>query len=267
VSRRFSGPDASPSAAAGLTSLERRAEDGIVRNVSLTTIGAVSALVGVACFVTGVVFLGVSGVQVLIPETGSGGLDWIADVQDGGNLFRAGGWLIVIGGMFLFVAIVGYYDALREVGPAMVLAPVLGAVGFTLVTISHVLPIALASELVPAYVGAGGAARDAIAANFQTLASFSLLANYFGDLLLWSVVTPLVAYGILRTRIVPRWVGWVGLIAAVFAGWLGLFSPLSGLVEAVSSIGFLAFFVFNASFGITLLLRRPDSPQAALAPS
>ena len=39
----------------------------------------------------------------------------------------------------------------------MILAPILGAVGLTLVTVSHLIPIAMGYELVPAYVDANPA--------------------------------------------------------------------------------------------------------------
>ena len=52
------------------------------------------------------------------------------------------------------------------------------------------------------------------------------------------------------------------MIAAVFAGWLGLFAPLSGAIEALTTIGFLAFFVFLLGVGISILRRRADSRSA-----
>jgi hypothetical protein len=36
----------------------------------------------------------------------------------------------------------------------MILAPILGAVGLALVTVSHLIPIAMGYELVPAYINA-----------------------------------------------------------------------------------------------------------------
>ena len=122
-----------------------------MKNLSLTTVGAVSAVLTVVCFVVGIVLMASSGVQVLIPETGEGGLEWIADVDDAGGTFFAGAWLAVLGGVLGAVALIGFYAALRDAGPVMVLAPILGAVGLTLVTISHLTPIAMAYELVPGY--------------------------------------------------------------------------------------------------------------------
>ena len=43
--------------------------------------------------------------------------------------------------------------------------------------------------------------------------------------------------------------GYLGLIAAVFAGWLGPLAPLSGVIEGLTTIGFLAFFAFLISSG------------------
>jgi hypothetical protein len=228
-------------------------------HVRLATVGAVCALVTVAGFVLGVVLMASGGVQVLIPETGNEGIQWIADVQDAGNMFVAGAWIINLAGLVGIVALLGFYDFLKSAGPVLAIAPVLGAVGLTLVTISHAIPIAIAQELAPEYTAAD-------AATFDTFASVCLLINYFGNIFNWAVVTPLYALAILKTGLLPKWVGYVGLVAGVFAGWLGAFAPLSGVIEGVSSIGFFAFFAFLASMGITILRRRGD-PAPAAAPA
>jgi hypothetical protein len=123
-----------------------------VKTLRLSTVGAWCAVATVAGFVLGVVAMGSSGVQQLIPETGRQGREWIADVDEAGGLFFVGAWLIILMGFLGIVALVGFYDALRDAGPVMVLAPILGAVGLTLVTVSHLIPIAMAYELVPAYM-------------------------------------------------------------------------------------------------------------------
>ena len=92
-----------------------------------------------------------------------------------------------------------------------------------------------------------------------------LLMNYFGDILIWGVTTPLFALAVLNTGVVPRWIGWVGLVSAFFAGWLGLLSPVSSIVEGISTIGFFAFFLFLASLGVALLRRRGPA-QGVQAP-
>ena len=103
----------------------------------------------VVAFVAGIALMAASGVQVLIPETGKDGLDWIADVDDASGAFFIGAWLVIVGGILGLVGLIGFYDALRRGRDWLVLAPILGVFGLTLVTISHLLPIAMAYELVP----------------------------------------------------------------------------------------------------------------------
>jgi hypothetical protein len=123
-----------------------------MKTLRLSTVGAWCAIATVASFVLGAAATGSSGVQELIPETGRPGRQWIADVDGASALFFGGAWLIILMGFLGIVALVGFYDALRHAGPVLVLAPILGAVGLTLVTISHLIPIAMAYELVPAYL-------------------------------------------------------------------------------------------------------------------
>jgi uncharacterized protein DUF4386 len=216
----------------------------------------VCAILIVVCFVVAIPLMAGSGVQVLIPETGNEGIDWIMDVDAAGGAFYVGAWLTILGGYFGLVALVGFYEPLKGAGPAMILAPILGAVGLTIVTISHLIPIALAYELVPDYVAADGASKASIAPTLDTLASTSQVLNSAGNALGWGVVVPMYAYAVLKTRAVPRWIGWLGIFVAVTGGWLGLLSPASSVLEAVTFPGFVAFFVFMASMGVALL-RKP----------
>lgn len=227
-----------------------------MRNVRLSTVGAVCAILTTASFVAGSVLLGSSGVQVLIPETGADGLDWIADVDGANDTLFAGAWLIILTTLVGTVALVGFYDVLKSAGPVMVLAPIVGVVGLVLVTISHLIPIALAYEFVPGYVAADEAAKASLAVSFDTFANLSLVLNYTGNALGWGVAVPLYAFAILKTAALPRWIGWLGLLVAALAGWLGLLSPASNVIEGITTLGFVAFFLFMVSMGIAILLRQ-----------
>jgi hypothetical protein len=229
-----------------------------MKNLSITTFGAVCAVLTVVCFVPGIALMVSSGVQVLIPETGKEGLDWIADVDGAGGTFFVGAWLLVLGGLLGAVALVGFYAALRDAGPVLVLAPILGAVGLTLVTISHLIPIAMAYELVPGYTDADAATRSSLAVTTDTLASVSDVLNYSGDVLAWGVAVPLFAVAILTTSVVSRWIGWLGIFVGVFAGLATLLRPASSVIEGITFIGFVAFFVWMASMGVTLLRQRAE---------
>ena len=88
------------------------------------------------------------------------------------------------------VGLVGFYEALRGAGEWLLLAPILGVVGLTLVTISHLLPIAMAYELVPNFTATQ-------ADTFDTFAALAQVLNYTGDVILWGVVVPMYAVAIL----------------------------------------------------------------------
>src|SRR5437763_16850457 len=237
-----------------------------MRDLKLTTVGAYCGILTTLSFVAGIALMAASGVQVPILETGGHKtIDWIDDVNGASGAFFAGAWLVILGGFLAFVAIVGFYFALRDAGPVMQLAPVLGGVGMGLVQVSHLIPIAMGYELAPGYEKATGAAQDSLATTAGTFAAVAYVLNYSGDALLWGVAVPVVAWAILVTRAVPRWIGWLGFVTAFFAGWLGLFSPASSLVDNITFIGFVGFFVFNAALGIALLRRRP--PREGLTPA
>lgn len=221
-------------------------------DVRLARIGAIAAVLTVVGFVVGIAIMATSGVQVLIPETGADGREWAADAVDAGDAFVAGAAIVVFAGMLGLLAFVGFWDALRGAGRALVIAPIAGAAGMLLVTISHATPIAIALELAPTYGDSP--------ATFDAFAQLCLVLNYFGDVLVWGVTVPMFAFAILKTRVAPRWIAWVGFVNAVFAGWLYLFYPLATALESVSTIGFFAFFVFVASLGIALLRRPPEEP-------
>jgi hypothetical protein len=241
-----------------------------MRTLKLSTVAAVSALGTVVCFVAGAVAMASSGVGELIPETGRPGRDWIAAVDRAGGLFFVGAWLVILMGFLGIVALVGFYDTLRLAGPVMILAPVLAAVGLTLVTVSHLIPIAMGYELVPAYVAADAGGQATLAAA-DTFAAIALVTNAAGNFLGFGVVVPLYAVAILTTGALPPWIGWLGLLVGVLAGWLGLLSPASSVIASISNIGFIGFFVFMLSMCIALLRRRSKVDRAtqpsAQAPS
>ena len=229
--------------------------------LNLVKVGAVCAVAITVCFVVGIVFMTSSGVQVLIPDTGKDAIDWINDVNDASGLFFAGAWLVILGGMLGLVAFLGFYEVLRQASPLMILGPILGAVGLVFVTISHGLPIAMGYELVPGYVGASDAAQESIRVTTDTLAATALVFNYIGDALVWAVVVPMYAWASLKLQAVPRWIGWLGLFTGFFAGVLGLLSPASSLIDGLTFVGFVGFFVWMAAMGVAILRRAPKAEK------
>jgi hypothetical protein len=225
-----------------------------MQRLKLTTVGAWCAILVLPVLIAGGTLLGRSGAADLLPATGAPGKDWLVAVASDSG-FAGGGWLLIAMGFLVIVAFVGFYRFLASAGELLILAPTAGIVGMSLVQVSHLVPIAMAYELAPAYVQAG-ADKATLGSVSDTLAAVSQVTNAGGDALVWGVAVPLFAWAILATRALPRWVGWLGFVTAVFGGLLGLLAPLSSAVDGLSTIGFLAFFIFMLCMGITMLRRR-----------
>lgn len=238
-----------------------------MQRLNVTTIGAWCAVLMFPLLIAGGSLLSASGAGDLIPPTGKAGREWLLDVDSARGLFSAGGWVLILMGYLGLVAFVSFYYTLRGAGPFMIFAPILGTVGMTLVTIAHLIPIAMAYELAPAYANASGSEQATLAVTADTLAAASTVLDAAGNALGWGVVVPMYSFAILTTRALPRWIGWLGFVVAVFAGWLGLLAPSSSVIEGVSSIGFPAFFIFMLCMGIALLRRRPDAEDGDRAHS
>ena len=231
--------------------------------MTVTRIGAWCAIGLVVAFTAGIALMATSGVQVLIPETGKDGLDWIRDVDDASGAFFAGAWLTIVGGILGLVGLIGFYDCAPPPAPGSCSRHP-GAFGLTLVTISHLLPIALAYELVPDYTSADAAAR-------ASLAHLRHLCGTRPGPELHGRRDPLgrrradVRPSRPETAFIRRWIGWLGIVVGVFAGIGETFSPASSVIERVTFIGFVAFFVWMAAMGATLLRANEPMPHTAAA--
>src|SRR6188508_3158405 len=100
-------------------------------SVRLNAVGGVCAILTVVAFIAGGVLMSSSGVDTLIPETGSLGRDWVVDVDAAGSQFFVGAWLVILMGLFGLVALIAFFDAVRAAGPVLILAPALSVLALT----------------------------------------------------------------------------------------------------------------------------------------
>lgn len=235
-----------------------------MKRLTIAAVGAWCAVAVLPLLVGGAMLLSGSGAAEVLPASGEPGQEWLAAVASD-ERFAAGAWLIVLIGFLVMVAFIGLYFVLGQAGEVLIVAPVLGVAGMALVQVSHLIPIAMAYRLAPAYA-ADGADSSTLGATADTFAALSQVTNAAGNALVWGVAVPLFAWAILSTRALPRWIGWLGMVVAFFGGWLGLLSPALPLAEDLSGIGFLAFFIFIFSSGIAVLRRVRRQGHSLLAP-
>lgn len=228
-----------------------------MKRSGLTTSSALCGILSALAFVGGIALVIWSGVDTLIPDTGQNAIDWIDDVNAANDTFFGGAWLLVAGSLLALVALVGFWRPLRDAGELLILAPTLGVAGMTLITLAHVLAIAMAYKLVPGYVDGSRTTKDSLAVTTDVLVETARLLSYVGGVLVFGVVVALYGWAVLKTEVLPRWIGWVGIVAAVFAGWLGAAAPTSRQLEDASFIGIAAFLVWIFAMGIAVLRLRP----------
>jgi hypothetical protein len=226
--------------------------------MSVRRLGGWSAIATTALFVAGIVVSASAGIETLIPPDGDDIEDWATHVHDHPGSLEVGAGLIVLGGLAATVALVCVHAVLRDAFGELVIVPYLTVAAMTLVTVSHVMPVGIGQHLVPAYLDARGGPGE-LSGSLRTWAAVDNALNLAGDVTLWGVVVPMVGYAVVRTRALARWIGWLGIVVGVLGGWLGLLSTVVPAVDAVTGLGFLAFFVWMTAMGVALL-RRTAAP-------
>ena len=165
-------------------------------------------------------------------------------------------WLLILANVLASVAGLGIFQALRPAGALMWIAVVAFVGGGLFLIVKYFTELAVLYELASPYVDADPATKIALLVLGETLLTASLLAQLVGDAISFGIGVPLFSLAILRTPVVPRWVGWLGFIVAL-GGWLALLGPASDVFEILGFIGVLAFFAWMIAVGVALL-RMPE---------
>lgn len=198
-------------------------------------------------------------VAIILPDFSDGGTTLIVT-------WFATGWAYAL----LLVPILLLPTVLRRTGDVMLrVATVLGAVSVVLSLIGYLRWVFVVPALADAYATGSATTRDAIEASFIAQQQFAgvLLGEHLGQLLAlaWSVLLSVV---ILRSRVLPRWLGITGIVASA------LFLINQGDVFATAITGFAAwdlgaligsaaFGLWIAALGVVLLVRAVPATKDA----
>ena len=199
-------------------------------NISLVRVGGVCAVLAV-----------VSGTMGRIAF----GNEWLQ--SRGVDTLIPGHWFDTLAVVLIMPAALGFYRALRQAGRLPLIAVVATLTGGIFLVFHGFINLGIAYELVP---------------GTDALSQTDRLATYVGGVLVFFIGVPLFSFAILRTSVVPKWIGWLGVIAA-----LGFYlQALLPLVFSMATPWFLSwvFLVWLVAMGVVLLrLKEPVAPDGA----
>lgn len=228
-------------------------------------------------------FLAVSAAGFAVAATIlSSTFDWPDILREPGNVvlpaFAAGGaslvwtwfavawtYAILAVPILLLPAVLGRRD-----DPVLRVATFAGAASVLLSLIGFLRWVFVVPPLARAYVGGDTVTRAAADAAWTAQHQFggALLGEHLGQLLVigWSITLSVV---ILRTRVLPRWLGITGLAASVLyllnqGDVLATAVPTFPVWDPAGLLGSTGWGLWVAALGVTLLLRRVRAPRAVI---
>ena len=232
-------------------------------NMSLVRVGGVCAILVTVSIIVAIIFRGATDLPGLKDLTDDAER-WLLSVDANRTAFLSYMWFLLLGSVLLIPAALGFYQALRVAGALLWIAVAAMFTGALLYIASNMTLIGMAYELVPGYVEASETIRPALAAMASTLGATSRVALTLAGFPFLGIGLALFSLAVLRTSVVPRWVGWLGLAAALLGGWPQPLRDVSEVFTAVGGLGLLVFLVWMAAMGVALLrLKEPATPDSA----
>ena len=194
-------------------------------NIRLVRVGGVCAILGVVSAIVARIFFGFGDIVT-------------------------GHWFDALSCLLLIPAALGFYQALRQAGPLPLIAVVAILTGVIFLLFHEFIRLGIAYELAPDITDA--------------LSQTGWLAAGVGSALLFFIGVPLFSFVILRTSVMPNWIGWLGLIVVVAN--VALVMILLGVFENIRPPWFLfrGFLVWLVVMGVVLLrLKEPVVSEGA----
>lgn len=220
---------------------------------------------GVCAILTGIV--AAAGFIIIIAATdvldANGAAEILTAAHKDSRAAAGALWLFVLAPLLAVMAVLGFYQALREEGNLIRVAAVFFFLGIPLGLSRVFLDLGLVYELAPGY--AISAANSDTSASLMVVADtmdvIGLLADLVANVLMIGIGVMLFSVAIIRSSFIHTWIGWLGVAVALVGGWLPLLGPAFSLIEIIGSIGFFFFMAWMIAMGINLLrLEEPAVP-------
>ena len=145
-------------------------------NISLVRVGAVCAILGVVSAIVARIFFGFGDIVT-------------------------GHWFDVLALLLNMAAVLGFYQALRQAGPLLLIAVVAFLTGVIFLLFHEFIRLGIAYELGPGIADASTATRPALEVMANTLRQTSWLAAGVGYVLIFGIGVLLFSFAILQTSV------------------------------------------------------------------
>ncbi len=212
---------------------------------------------GVCAILTGIV--AAAGFIIIIAATNvseaEGAAEFLTAAHNNNRAVAGALWLFVLGPLLAVMAVLGFYQAMREEGSLIRVAAVFFLLGIPLGLSRVFLDLGVVYELAPRYVetAANSATSATLVVVADTMDTIGILADLVANVLLLGIGVLLFSVAIIRTSVVPKWIGWLGVLIAIVGGWLPLLGPAFSVIEIIGLIGFFLFMAWMISMGVSLL--------------
>ncbi len=203
--------------------------------ISLVRVGGVCAILAVVSITMGRIVFGNA---------------WLT--SRGVDTLITGHWFDTLGLLLLIPAALGFRHALRQAGPMLLIAVVAFLTGVIVLLFREFILLGIAYELVPGITDA--------------LRQTGWLVMVVVYVLFFLIGVLLLSIAILRTSVMPKWIGWLGLI--VVAVNLVLVTITSGVFENIRPPWLLATGTLSGwllAMGVVLLRLKEPVAQDSVA--
>ena len=231
-----------------------------MENVSLMKVA------GVCAILSGVV--SAAAFIILIVATdfvdADGAAEFLTAAHNSNRAVAGALWLFVLGPLLAVMAVLGLYQAVRGQEGLVRVAAVFFLLGIPLVISRVFLDLGVVYELAPAYVisAANSPTSSSLLVVADTIKAIGILASLVGNVLFLGIGVLLFSVAVIRTSVVPRWIGWLGVLAALVGGWLPLLGPAFSVIEFIGLIGFFLSIGWMISIGVSLLRLEGSTAQS-----
>ena len=207
-----------------------------MERVTIYRVSAISAVL----YTVAVIAAGALLITTGLLDT-DGAAEFLPKVTEHHAAVQTAAWLFVVAPLFLALAGIGMYRALRDAGSAVLVALAMFTGGGLLVAVRGMVWVGIAYELGPAYTSSSDQAT--LAAVGDTLDSLAAVPDLVGALIP-AIGVAVFSAAAHRTELTARWVVTLGYAVAIFAGWFTFLGLFSEILEAISVLGFVAFWVW-----------------------